>query len=164
MEPFVGEIRLFSFGIIPRGWAPCNGQLLPINNNQVLFSIIGVTFGGDGRNTFALPNLQGRAPVAPGNTVAYGASIGEANTTLTQTQIPNHSHIVNATNNTANSNKPGDKIWASSPDQSYSSNMDKTMSTSSISTSGSSQPHNNIQPSIVVSYCISLTGIYPSRQ
>jgi len=164
-EPFVGEIRTFAFGQIPQGWAPCNGQLINVQTNQVLFSIIGATYGGDGRTTFALPNLQGGVPVHQGAAqgVPYGKSGGEAAHALTINEMPNHSHTVNASKSIANSGNPTGNVWSFSDQQTFASTANATMSLNAISTVGSSQPHNNMQPYSVLSFCIALTGLYPSR-
>jgi len=164
-EPFVGEIRFFSFGIIPNGWAPCNGQTLQINTNQALYSILGNRFGGDGRTTFALPNLQGRTPVNVSNHYSIGTVGGDTTHTLTLQEIPEHTHQPQASLSAATLPNPSGKVWGTTPDSApiYASTANTTMSTSAISVTGASQPHSNMQPYTTVSFCIALTGIYPPR-
>lgn len=177
-EPFVGEIRLFSFNYAPQGWALCNGALLPIYQNQALYSLIGMTFGGDGTN-FALPDLRGRVPIPPGtnpvsgNTVKAGTQDGSETVTLTTAQIPPHTHPVYANNMNADIASPistaSGFIWAEADDpgsnllNAYAPSANATMAASAISTAGGSQPHDNMQPYLVVNYCIALTGVYPPR-
>jgi microcystin-dependent protein len=160
-EPFLGEIRIFSFGFAPKGWALCNGQLLPISQNQALFAILGTTFGGNGTTTFALPNLQGNAPAHVGSSIALGQAGGSAAVTLNSNQT-GHGHgvnaAVNATTNTAAGNFP-----ASSAANIYGTKADTSMNAATISPSGGGRPHNNMQPYLVVNYAIALTGIFPSR-
>lgn len=159
-ESYVGEIRLFSFGYAPRGWAQCNGQLMSISQNQALFSILGNTYGGDGLTTFALPNLTGRVPVHFGGNVSLGHSGGEENHTLTVQELPAHSHAVMASTTAASQISPGNHVWGSLPDM-YSKLSTAAMSADSISASGGTLPHSNMQPYTTVNFCISLTGEYP---
>lgn len=167
-EPFLSEIRVFSFGFAPKGWALCNGQLMPINQNQALFSLLGTTYGGNGQTTFALPDLQARIPMHEGNGHTLGERAGEQAHTLILSEIPGHSHPA------ACSNVPGTKsdakggVWA--PDNNgnapYSSSGDTTMATTApgaIGVTGGSQSHPNLAPFIVLNFCIALQGIFPSQ-
>ncbi len=162
-EPFLAEVRLFSFAFAPRGWAVCNGQLLPINQNQALFSLIGNTYGGDGRTTFALPDLRGRTPVHFGNGVTLGQSAGEEGHALAVAELPMHNHQASAgTDATAPS--PSGNVWGTVAGQSFYANAaSATMSASAIGTAGQGQPHSNMQPSLVMNFCMALQGLYPSR-
>jgi len=162
-EPYIGEIRAISFNYPPKGWAFCNGQLLPINQNQALFSILGTTYGGNGTTSFALPNLQGKVPLHVGGGLVLGATGGSASVTLASNQI-NHTHGV-AASATASANVATGNFPASSPDASgvYGTPADTSMSAAVISNAGSSQPHNNLQPYLVINYVIALVGIFPSR-
>lgn len=166
--PYLAEIKMVSFNFPPRGWALCNGQLLPIAQNQALFSILGTTYGGDGRTTFALPNLQGRTPIHRGAGFNEGQAGGEENHTLSISEIPPHTHGLNAVNtNAGNVNNPSNAyLAASAPAEIYSSVGNQNLvalSPSTIGNSGSSQPHSNMQPYLVVGFCIALQGIFPSQ-
>lgn len=163
-EPFLGEVRLFSFVFAPKGWALCNGQLLPINQNQALFSLLGTTYGGDGRVNFALPNLQGRAPVFGGQDggVSLGESGGAVNHTLTSAEIAAHNHPVNASSSNANVGTPVNNTWATLSTNAYATVATGSMNASAIGTTGGSQAHTNTQPYLVISFCIALQGIFPS--
>jgi microcystin-dependent protein len=160
-QPFIGEIRAASFGIVPRGWAYCNGQLLSIAQNQALFSILGTTYGGDGVTTFALPNLQGRVPVGTGNAVQLGEAEGQTSVTLLPTQIPSHTHTFSASS-AAGADDPENRGPAAA--KAYApAGTAAPLSASAVGTTGGSQPHDNMQPYLTVNYIIALTGIYPSR-
>lgn len=166
-EPFLCEIRLMSFNFAPRGWAQCNGQLLPINQNQGLFSLLGTMYGGDGRVNFALPDLRGRVPLHFGAGFTQGQRGGEAAHTLTILEMPAHNHQMNGTfpdtTNAASSGSNG--FWGQVADNStlYSTNpADNVMSGGALSTTGGSQPHENRQPYTVINFCIALQGIFPS--
>jgi microcystin-dependent protein len=162
-EPFLGEIRPFSFGFAPKGWAMCNGQLLPINQNQALFSILGTTYGGDGRTTFALPNLQGRTPFHTGNGFNLGQSSGEQAHTLNSNEMPGHTHAAVASANTANQASPVNNYWAVSQTYTaYASSANETMAPQAVGAVGG-QPHENLSPFLVLNFCIALQGIFPSR-
>lgn len=162
-EPFLGEIRLFPFGLIPRGWAPCEGQILQIVTNQALFSILGTTYGGNGTTTFALPDLRGRVPVHVGPNASYGQSAGEAAHTLTVSELPAHSHQVQASSNPADAVSPQGTAWASTASPYAAVSPNAKMNLSAISAAGGGQPHSNMQPYLAMNFCIALEGIYPSR-
>ncbi|MBN7816489.1 phage tail protein [Algoriphagus pacificus] len=180
MTPFIGQIELFGFNFPPRGWATCSGQLLPISSYTALFSLLGTTYGGDGRTTFALPDLQGRVAIGQGNGPgltprAMGQKFGQENHTLTTQEIPSHSHSLNGNNANGTSNNPTGNVLAGNtvipergadpiPANGYGSSAPNVqMSPSSIGNSGGNLSHNNMQPMLVLNYCIALEGIYPSR-
>lgn len=169
-EPFVAEIRIFAGNFAPRGWAFCNGQLLPISQNTALFSLIGTTYGGDGRTTTALPDLQGRAPMHPGRgpgltSRRLGEKSGAETATLSAAQMPNHKHLAKASSDLSKEQKPGGNIWSKTQDQdAYRSTSSYTnLSSQSIEQIGGGQAHNNMQPYLAINYIIALTGLYPSR-
>ncbi len=168
-EPFLSEIRMMSFGFAPRGWALSNGQLLPINQNQALFSLLGTTFGGDGRVNFALPNLQGRTPIHTGNGHTLGEPGGEQAHTLSTNEIPQHNHIVSAisTANTGTNvvNPSGQFFATSTPATLYNSSGANltTLAANTVASVGGSQPHLNMQPFLTINFCIALQGIFPSQ-
>jgi microcystin-dependent protein len=163
-EPFIGEIRTIGYDFAPKGWAFCSGQLLPINQNQALFSILGTTYGGDGRTTFALPDLRGRAPLHTGS-LPLGQPGGEETHTLTLAELPPHTHQVSASNQVATLDDPAGAAWAAlSAGNLYSTAPPNTaMHAGSVTTVGNSGPHQNMQPYLVVNFIIALVGIYPSR-
>lgn len=163
-EPFLGEIRIFSMGFAPRGWALCNGQLLPINQNQALFSILGTTYGGDGRTTFALPNLMGRAPLHTGSSFPLGQIAGEEAHTLNMAEMPGHTHTAAGSNVAADRSDPTGSVWAAAPQNSYNTNPDgSALNPGAIGLTGASQSHENMSPFLVLNFCIALNGIFPSR-
>jgi microcystin-dependent protein len=165
-EPFLAEIRIMSFVFPPKGWALCNGQLLPINQNQALFSLLGTTFGGDGRVNFGLPNLQGMTPIHMGQGFTLGQRGGEQAHTLTISEIPTHVHVANATTNPAIANTPpgGSLLGQSSGQFLYGAPSNLTaMAPQSIGPTGGSQAHLNMQPFLTLSFCIALQGIFPSQ-
>lgn len=166
-EPFLSEIRLFSFVFAPKGWALCNGQLLPINQNQPLFSLLGTTFGGDGRVNFALPDLRSRVPIHTGNGHTLGERGGEQAHTLSIAELPTHNHPVNAYSGDVNSNatSPSGAFYAPAADGStlyFSGSADNTMNSGVVGNAGGSQAHLNMQPFLTLSFCIALQGIFPS--
>lgn len=163
-EPFLGEIRPFAFGFTPKGWASCDGQLLPIAQNAALFSLLGTMYGGDGRATFALPDLRGRAGMHPSSVHTQGERAGQENVTLTTAQIPPHSHTANCSNVVGTQTSPAGKFWAQDSDGNvvFSSTGGATMAAAAIGNTGG-QPHSNMQPYLVVNYCIAVQGIFPSR-
>jgi microcystin-dependent protein len=162
-EPFLGEIKIISWNFPPKGWAFCNGQLLPINQNQALFSILGTTYGGDGRVNFALPNLQGRSPFHVGTGIALGQLGGETTHTLNITELPAHNHIPVANPADASSLIPAASLWARGAASSYGPTADSAMQNNSILPSGGSQPHENMPPYLVLNFIIALQGIFPSQ-
>jgi len=163
-EPFLGEIRPFAFGFTPKGWASCDGQLLPIAQNAALFSLLGTMYGGDGRTTFALPDLRGRAGMHVSSVHTQGERAGQENVTLSTAQIPLHSHTVNCSNTIGTQISPAGKFWAQDSDGNvvFSSTGGATMAAAAIGNTGG-QPHSNMQPYLVVNYCIAVQGIFPSR-
>lgn len=162
-EPFLSEIRIMSFNFAPRGWALCNGQLLPINQNQALFSLLGTTFGGDGRVNFALPNLQGRTPIHVGGSHTLGERGGEQAHTLSISELPTHVHVANASPSQGNDPNPGSHVLASPLNLSYGPATNLTaMAPQSIANVGGSQAHLNMQPFLTLNFCIALQGIFPS--
>ena len=165
-EPFLSEIRIFSFVFAPKGWAQCNGQLLPINQNQALFSLLGTTYGGDGRVNFGLPNLQGMTPMHMGNSHTLGERGGEQNHTLSISEIPTHVHVANASTDTNPQALFGtNNLLASPPVQLWTAPPTSLTSflPSTLTNVGGSQPHLNMQPFLTLSCCIALQGIFPSR-
>lgn len=163
-EPFLSEIRIMSFQFAPKGWALCNGQLLPINQNQALFSLLGTTFGGDGRVNFALPNLQGRTPMHVGSGHTLGERAGESAHTLSIAELPQHLHTATASSASATAAIPTNStVIAQSGFEIYRSATSlAAMSAGSVSNIGGSQAHLNMQPFLTLSFCIALQGIFPS--
>lgn len=168
-EPFLAEIKIFGFNFAPRGWAFCDGQILPINQNQSLFSLLGTTYGGDGRTSFALPELRGRVPIHTGNAGGanrlLGQRSGEEGHVLSVAEMPQHSHTVGASNSTSpNRENLDDAVWSASASNAY-TNAAHNMSlhTKSVSNVGGGQGHPNMQPYLALSFCIALQGLFPSR-
>lgn len=162
-DPFLSEIRIFSFGFAPKGWALCNGQLLPINQNQALFALLGTTYGGDGRVNFALPDLQSRNPMHTGNGHTLGERSGEPAHTLNLGELPQHTHIATASDNTASASSPANNYWAIGGQSAYSNAQNAGMSQNAVSAVGGSQAHLNMAPFLVLNFCIALQGIFPSQ-
>jgi microcystin-dependent protein len=162
-EPFLAELRLMSFNFAPKGWAQCNGQQLPINQNQALFSLLGTTYGGNGQTTFGLPDLRGRVPVHFGNGHTLGEAGGQEFNTLTKSQMPAHPHTVNATSADANQPAPANAILAGANNMYAAAGSLTTLQPASVTNQGGSQPHENRQPSLVLNWCIALQGIFPSQ-
>jgi microcystin-dependent protein len=162
-EPFLSEIRIMSFNFAPQGWALCNGQLLPINQNQALFSLLGTTYGGDGRVNFALPNLQGRTPIHMGNGHLLGEAGGEQAHTLSISEIPTHTHLANASTANGSTNFANGNILAAAGNLYAAPSSLTTLNPTSITNVGGSQAHLNMQPFLTLSFCIALQGIFPSR-
>lgn len=164
-ESFIGDIRLFGFGYAPRNWAFCQGQLLAINSNQALFSILGTTYGGNGSTNFALPDLRGKAPVHVGIGIHLGQTGGEATHTLSVNELPAHAHFAQAVEQAATEYSPIAHTWAipGVNSGSYSQTPNTTMSPNALSTAGGSQAHANMQPYLSLNYCICISGIFPSR-
>jgi microcystin-dependent protein len=164
-EPFLSEIRIMSFVFAPKGWALCNGQLLPINQNQALFSLLGTTYGGDGRVTFGLPDLRSRVPIHVGSGFTLGERGGEQSHTLSLAELTTHTHVLNGTANTSvNTPSNTSVLGKSAPQPVYGGPTNLTpMDPRSISTVGGSQAHLNMMPFLVLSFCIALQGIFPSQ-
>ncbi len=166
-EPFLSEIRIMSFGFAPQGWALCNGQLLPINQNQALFSLLGTTYGGDGRVNFGLPNLQGRTPIHMGNGHTLGERAGEQVHTLSISEIPTHVHTLNASKTAGDApvpSTPPGNLLARTTNQIYGPPTDLTpLLPTTVASVGGSQAHLNMQPFLVLNFCIALQGIFPSQ-
>lgn len=167
-EPFMAEIRLFSFNFPPKGWAQCNGQLLPINQNQALFALLGTTYGGDGRVDFGLPDLRGRVPVHFGEGIVLGERRGEEIHTLTNSEMPAHTHAVNGSAKIAGSKTVSGQTWAKTAASSYNTQSalspgDGALHQSATRSAGGSQPHENRQPFLTINFCIALQGIFPSQ-
>jgi microcystin-dependent protein len=164
-DPFLGQVLIVPFNFAPRGWASCNGQILPINTNAALFSLLGTTYGGDGITTFALPDLRGRVPIGSSNAFPLGLTGGEEEVTLTIGQMPAHSHPLLGQSALGTSANPTGGVWAAqSRLQVYSSaSPDSMMGGASISSSGGGLPHDNRSPYLTINYIIALLGIFPSR-
>lgn len=164
-QPYVGEIRMFAGNFAPAGWMFCEGQLLPISETEALFQLIGTTYGGDGQSTFALPDLRGRIPIHQGNGFTMGETGGAEEVTLTVSQIPAHTHPVQAQSGPGDTNKPENAVWAKSNYYQFSDQvgMLKGMNSALVSPSGGSQPHSNMMPYLCVDFIISLFGIFPSQ-
>ena len=167
-EPFLAEVRIVGFNFAPRGWAFCDGQILPINQNQSLYSLLGTTYGGDGRTSFALPDLRGRAPMHPGtvgdgSTVSQGQKSGEESVSLTAAEIPQHSHDLSGASSAGNSPIPTGNVLASYTGGYAPSGSAATSLASPTGNTGGGQAHNNMQPSLALSFCIALQGLFPSR-
>jgi microcystin-dependent protein len=167
-EYFIGQIMLTGFNFPQRGFAFCNGQLLPISQNQALFSLLGVQYGGNGQTNFALPDLRGRTPVGAGGPSNYvqGTVFGVENVSLLQNQIPPHSHTLNATNQTGTVRNPSNSIYGTSSGESLYGTADNApipLAANQVQSTGSGAPHSNMQPSLTINFNIALTGIFPSR-
>jgi len=164
-EPFLGEIRLMSFSFAPRGWALCNGQLLPINQNQPLYSLLGTVYGGDGRVNFGLPNIEGRVPIHTGGGHALGERGGEQAHVLSVAELPTHVHTLNGTASHGTQVVPAGNLLArTAPANPYEApNQLGAMNAASIPSVGGSQAHINMQPFLAVNFCIALQGIFPSQ-
>ena len=171
-DPFIGQIMPVGFGFAARGWATCDGQIMAISQNQALFSLLGTTFGGDGRSTFALPDLRGRVAVHVGNgpglsNYSWGQKGGSETVTLNTNQMPSHNHTVNCTSTAGNVSSPvgaipGSEI-AQGADVWQSGSANNTMRSDMIGNTGGGQPHNNLQPYLAIFWLIALTGVFPSR-
>ena len=164
-SPFLSEIQIFSFGFSPRGWAQCNGQLLAINANQALFSLLGTTYGGNGQTNFALPNLQGRVPMHIGTGFTQGQVGGEETHTVTIPEMASHTHQVSGTSAAVSQTSPGGNLWANGAQgKAYSSSTPNgTMNAGSTGNAGSGLAHENRNPYLVLNICIALQGVFPSR-
>jgi microcystin-dependent protein len=163
-EPFLGEIKIISWNFPPKGWTFCNGQLLPINQNQALFSILGTTYGGDGRTTFGLPNLQGRMPVHVGDGIVLGERGGETAHTVNISELPAHTHApVGSSTNPPTSPSAGGNLWSANSVASFAPTPTVAMNPACILPTGGSQPHENMSPYLVLNFIIALQGIFPSQ-
>lgn len=164
-EPFMGEIRLMSFNFAPQGWAECNGQFLPINQNQALFSLLGTQYGGNGQTTFALPDLRARIPMHMGRGHTLGEKGGENAHTVSISELPTHVHTLNGSSNAGNALLPANNLLASSNNQFYQTNISSlvAMNANAVANTGGSQPHENRQPYLAILACIALQGIFPSQ-
>jgi microcystin-dependent protein len=178
LDPYVGQITLYPYNFAPKGWALCQGQLLPISQNSVLFSLIGTAFGGNGTSNFALPDLRGRVPVGfgqlpGGNNYIIGEMNGVENVALLSNEMPAHNHALNATTTQGTINNPSNAVLASpavgrgstgsSGDPYNPGPPNTTLVTTSLAAAGNNLPHNNVQPSLVLTPCIALTGVFPAR-
>jgi microcystin-dependent protein len=172
MDPFVAEIRIFPFNFAPKGWAFCDGQLLPLSQNTALFALLGTTYGGDGKSNFALPNMQGNAPMHPGQGPGLslhdlGETAGSETVTLLESEIPSHQHTMMATAVSATKSIPTtnslSKVSGATPYLAPASAPLVAMSDSSLMTAGGDQPHNNMQPYLTLNFCIALQGVFPPR-
>ena len=165
-EPFLSEIRIMSFGYAPRNWAMCNGQVMPINQNQALYALLGTTYGGNGQTTFALPNLRGSVPVHDGGQFTLGTKAGEAVHTITSSEMPQHTHVLQASATDGNAPVPfgpSGNVLARNVNNIYgpAQNLVAT-NPANVTNVGGSQPHTNIQPYLTLNFCIALIGIFPS--
>jgi microcystin-dependent protein len=172
MDPFVAEIRIFPFNFAPKGWAWCDGQILPLSQNTALFSLLGTTYGGDGKSNFALPDLQGRAPMHPGQGPGLslhdlGETGGSETVTLLESEVPSHSHALRASSLPGEDASPGAEALARSVGAVlYQTNVAQNlvaMSPQALAPAGGDQPHNNLQPYLTFYFCIALQGVYPPR-
>jgi len=163
-SPFIGEIRMFAGNFAPVGWAFCNGALMPIDQNDALFNLIGTTYGGDGQSTFALPDLQSRIPIHVGPGFALGQQAGVESVTLITSQMPAHNHVPQANSSAGTQSDPAGGVWAQSTLGQFSSAAPTLpMAPVALGSSGGSQPHDNMMPFLVVNFILSLFGIFPSQ-
>lgn len=167
-EPFLAEIRIVGFNFAPKSWAFCDGQILPIAQNQSLYSLLGTTYGGDGRTSFALPDLRGRTPIHVGQansgaTYQEGQKDGEENTSLTVSEIPQHTHQANASSSDADSPLPQGGILAKALNLYQNPGSLVALRTGTVANTGGGQGHNNMQPFLALNFCIALQGLFPSR-
>ena len=162
-EPFLAEIRIMSFGFPPKGWALCDGQLLPINQNQALFSLLGTTYGGDGRVNFGLPDLRGRVPIHMGSGHTLGERGGEQAHTLSISEIPTHTHVVRASADNGDAPVPtGNYLGSANNLYTAAANL-TSLAPSTVTNTGGSQAHLNMQPFLTLTFCVALQGIFPSQ-
>lgn len=163
-EPFLGEIRLFAFGLVPKGWMPCQGQIIQVQQNQALFVILGAAYGGNGSTTFALPDFRGRVPLHTAPPYGLGAAGGEATHVLTVNEMPMHTHTVSGAGELATLIPPTGNVWPQRNNTYSAAVPDTMMGSSAMSVAGGSQAHNNMQPYTALNFCIASVGIFPSRQ
>jgi microcystin-dependent protein len=162
--PFLSEIKIISWNFPPKGWAFCNGQFLPINQNQALFSLLGTTYGGNGQTTFALPDLRGRTPIHIGQGFVQGERGGETSHTLIMSEMPQHTHFAGCNDGTADQTDPAGNVWSNGGDNVYSTSApNASMNASQVSLVGGSQPHENMSPYLVLNFIIALQGVFPSQ-
>ena len=169
-DPFVAEIRIFPFNFAPKGWAWCDGQLMPLSQNTALFSLLGTTYGGNGKSNFALPDLDGRAPIAQGDgqglTERYiGEADGEETVTLLQSEMPFHNHSMNVSADPASEREPPNQNFAQGVCVNYwdTQNPNVTLNPQALTIQGGSLPHNNMQPYLTMNFCIAMQGVFPAR-
>lgn len=168
-EPFLAEVRMVGFNFPPRGWALCDGQILPINQNQSLYSLLGTTYGGDGRTSFALPDLRGRTPIHVGRSNGgvqheLGQKSGEESHTLSEPEMPQHTHKLLATNTGNGSTSPADNVFANAGADLYNAADSLVdLNAGAVSNVGGGQAHENMQPYLALNFCIALRGLFPSR-
>ena len=165
-EPFIGQLALFPWGVVPRYWAPCQGQTMSIAQNQALFAVIGIAFGGNGTTTFNLPDLRGRTPVMASSNIPLGSQAGEEGHTLVNAEVPPHTHMLQAANLDADATKPNGNLLANAPANLtiYQQNPDgSTLAAGTVSPAGGGQPHENRTPFLAMNWCIALSGIFPSK-
>lgn len=167
-EPYLADIQIFGFNFAPRGWARCDGQILPINQNQALFSLLGTTYGGDGRTTFALPDLRGRVPIHRSDAHPQGQRFGEETPRLSVAELPSHTHAMAASNQDGNSGSPAGALYAGAPTglgltySGTSPSFDTQLAAGSIGPTGA-EGHENMMPYLTLNFCIALQGLFPSR-
>ena len=163
-EPFLAEVRIVGFNFPPRGWAFCNGQFLPINQNQALFSLLGTTYGGDGRTTFALPDMRGRTPLHVGSGHPLGQRSGEETHSLASNEMPQHTHTAMVSSAEPTSPVPTDNVLGASLNELYASPADLVgLQAGTVGNTGGGQGHENMQPYLALNFCIALQGLFPSR-
>jgi microcystin-dependent protein len=162
-DPYIGEIRMFAGNFAPRDWAFCAGQAIAISENEALFALIGTTYGGDGVNTFNLPDLRGRIPIHQGPSFAIGQMAGEESVTLTPNQLPQHTHTAHADAGAGGQTSPAGNVWAGSSDFAVAGSIDAQMAAGALEVAGGSEPHDNMVPFLAVHFIICLFGIFPSQ-
>lgn len=163
-EPFLAEVRMVGFNFAPRGWAFCDGQILPINQNQSLYSLLGTTYGGDGRTSFALPDLRGRTPIHVGQGHREGQKSGEETHTLSASEMPRHTHVLHGSSSEGDAPVPSGHVLARTPPMIYRSPANLTpLASGTVTNVGGGQAHENMQPYLAVNFCIALQGLFPSR-